>query len=60
MTHRVCRKQADLRDYCPRRQKAGHSYRFAVTATATRLCHVTWRILTDRRDYLPRCPNGNC
>ncbi len=60
MTHRACRKPGDLQDYCLRRQKAGLSYRSAVTATAVKLCHVTWRILTDRRDYLPQRPNGNC
>lgn len=60
MTHRACRKQGDLQDYCLRRQKAGLSYRSAITATAIKLCHATWRILTDRRDYLPHGPNRNC
>lgn len=57
MAHRACYREGDLRDYWLRRQGPGLSQRSAVTATALKLCHLVWRILTDRRDYLPQRPN---
>ena len=59
MAHRACYQEGDLRDYWLRRRGQGLSHRSAVTATALKLCHVAWRILTDRRDYQPQCPTGN-
>ena len=46
-----------LRDYWLRRRGQGLHHLAAVTATAIKLCHVVWRILTDRRDYLPKAPS---
>ena len=59
MAHRACYQEGDLRDYWMRRRGDGLSHRSAVTATAIKLCHVAWRILTDRRDYRPTAPSGN-
>jgi transposase len=56
MAHRACYQEGDLRDYWLRRRGEGLSHRSAVTATAIKLCHITWRILTDARDYQPKCP----
>jgi transposase len=56
MAHRACLKEGDLRDYYLRRKAAGLKHLSAVTAVAIKLGHVTWRILTDRRDYLPQRP----
>ncbi len=58
MAHRACYQEGDLRDYWLRRRSDGLCHRSAVTATALKLCHVVWRILTDRRDYLPQRPNA--
>jgi len=35
------------------RKQDGLSHRSAATAAAVKVCHVVWRILTDRRDYRP-------
>jgi len=56
MAHRACYQEGDLRDYWLRRKGDGLSHRSAVTATAIKLCHVAWRIMTDHRDYLPQPP----
>jgi transposase len=58
MAHRACRNEGDLRDYFLRKKAAGLKHLPAVTAVAIKLCHVTWRILTDRRDYLPQRPTS--
>lgn len=58
MAHRACYQEGDLRDYWLRRRGEGLHHLAAVTAVALKLCHVTWRILTDRRDYLPQPPSG--
>ena len=42
-----------------RKKAAGLQHLSAVTAVAIKLCHVTWRILTDRRDYLPQPPTSS-
>jgi transposase len=49
-------QDGDLRDYWLRKRREGVHHLAAVTATARKLCHVTWRILTDRRDYQPQRP----
>lgn len=58
MAHQACRKEGDLRDYFLRKKAAGLKHLPAVTAVAIKLCHVAWRILTDRRDYLPQRPTS--
>jgi transposase len=57
MAHRACYQEGDLRNYWLRRRGDGLSHRSAVTAVAIKLCHVAWRILTDRRDYRPQTPD---
>ncbi len=47
---------SDLREYWLRRRREGIHYLNIVTAVAAKLARVTWRILTDRRDYLPLRP----
>jgi transposase len=47
------RTEGELRSYYLRRKRAGLHYLAAVTATAIKLTRITWRILTDRRDYVP-------
>jgi len=58
MAHRAAYQEGDLRTYWLRRRAEGLHYLAAVTATAIKLTHVVWRILTDRRDYQPECPGG--
>lgn len=57
MTQRACFQEGDLRDYWLKRRRQGLTHRSAVAATAIKLCHLSWRIMTDRRDYLPTDPN---
>ncbi len=56
MTMRALQQEGDLHSYWLRKRREGVHHLAAVTATAIKLCHVTWRILTDRRDYLPQRP----
>lgn len=56
MAHRACYQEGDLREYWLRRKRQGLSHLEAVTAVAIKLCPVAWRIMTDRRDYLPQRP----
>lgn len=56
MTWRALQQEGDLRDHWLRKRHQGVHYLAAVTAAAIKLCHVAWRILTDRRDYLPQRP----
>ena len=58
MAHRACYQEGDLRDDWLRRRGEGLPHRSAVTAVALKLCHVAWRILTDRWDSLTRRPGG--
>jgi transposase len=58
MAYRACYQEGDLRDYWLRRRGEGLPHRSAVTAVALKLCHVAWRILTDRRDYVTCRPCG--
>jgi transposase len=59
MAHRACYQEGDLRNYWLRRRGKGLHHLSAVTATALKLCHVTWRVLIDRRDYLTVPPTAN-
>jgi transposase len=54
MAMRSLQQEGDLHDYWLRRRRDGTHHLVAVTAVAAKLCHITWRILTDRRDYLPQ------
>ncbi len=56
MAHRACYQEGDLRNYWLRRRGQGLHHLAAVTAVAIKLTHVAWRIMTDRRDYLPKPP----
>lgn len=56
MTLRALQQEGDLQSYWLRKRREGVHHLAAVTATTIKLCHVTWRILTDRRDYLPQRP----
>jgi len=56
MAHRACYQEGDLRNYWLRRKAQGLSHRESVTAVAVKLCPVVWRIMTDRRNYLPQRP----
>jgi len=49
----AARREGELRNYYLRRRREGLHYLSAVTATAIKLCRVVWRILTDKRDYIP-------
>lgn len=57
MAHRAVYHEGDLKNYYRRMKGNGLHHLAAITATAIKLCHVVWRILTDRRDYLPEDPN---
>jgi transposase len=56
MAHRACYQEGDLRDYWLRKKAKGLSHLESVTAAAIKLCPVVWRIMTDRRNYLPQRP----
>ena len=56
MALRACYQEGDLRDYWLRRKGQGLKHLAAVTAVAIKLCPVVWRIMTDRRNYLPQRP----
>jgi transposase len=45
-----------LRDYYKRRRADGKHHLSAVTAVALKLCRITWRVMTDQRDYTPEPP----
>jgi transposase len=45
-----------LRDYYKRRRANGLHHLSALTAVSLKLCRITWRIMTDQRDYTPEPP----
>jgi transposase len=47
-----------LQDYYKRRRAAGLHHISAVTALALKLCRITWRVMTDQRDYSPEPPTS--
>jgi transposase len=53
MAYQAVYQEGDLRTYWLRKKSAGLKHKEAVTAAAIKLCNITWRILTDQRDYLP-------
>ena len=54
MAHRAVCKEGDLRDFWRRKRRQNKHHLVAVTAAANKLCHIIWRIMTDRRDYIPK------
>lgn len=52
MAYQAVYQEGDLRSYWLRKLSEGLTHRAAVTAAAIKLCRITWRILTDKRDYL--------
>jgi transposase len=54
MAQQACFQDGDLRNYYLRRRAQGLGHLATVTAAAIKLCHVIWRIMIDRRDYLPQ------
>lgn len=54
MAFQAVYQEGDIRDYWLRKMADGLTHKAAVTAAAIKLGHVTWRILTDKRDYLPK------
>ena len=58
MAYQAVYQEGDLRSYWLRKLSDGLTHKAAVTAAAIKLCRITWRILTDKRDYLTQgCPN---
>jgi len=53
MAFQASQHEGDLLQFYLRRRKHGQHHLAAVTATALRLCHIVWRIMTDERPYLP-------
>jgi len=57
MAHAAVRQEGSLRDFWLRKREQGLHYLAAVTAAAAKLCRISWRVLTDQRDYVPEgCP----
>jgi transposase len=54
MAHRAVSREGDLRDFWLRKRRQNKHHLVAVTAAANKLCHIIWRIMTDRRDYIPK------
>jgi len=54
MAHQAVCREGDLRDFWRRKRRQNKHHLAAVTATANKLCHIIWRIMTDRRDYIPK------
>jgi len=53
MAHRAIYQEGDLRNFWLRKRSQQKHHFTAVTAAANKLCHIIWRIMTDRRDYIP-------
>ena len=54
MAHQAACKEGDLQDFWRRKRRQNKHHLVAVTATANKLCHIIWRIMTDRRDYIAK------
>jgi transposase len=57
MAYRAVCNEGDLRDFWRRKHRQNKHHLVAVTAAANKLCHIIWRIMTDRRDYIPKSYN---
>jgi len=53
MAHRAVYQEGDLRQYWLRKRAQQKHHLAAVTAVAGKLCRIAWRIMTDKRDYIP-------
>jgi transposase len=53
MAHRAVYQEGNLRTFWLRKRAQQKHHLAAVTAVAGKLCHIVWRIMTDRRDYIP-------
>jgi transposase len=54
MAYRAACTEGDLRDFWCKKHRQNKHHLVAVTAAANKLCHIVWRIMTDRRDYIPK------
>jgi transposase len=54
MAYRATCQEGDLRDFWCRKRSQNKHQLVAVTAAANKLCHIIWRIMTDRRDYIEK------
>lgn len=54
MAHRVVCHESELRDFWRTKRRQNKHHFVAVTAAANKLCRIVWRIMTDRRDYIPK------
>jgi transposase len=54
MAYRAVCNEGDLRDFWRRKHRQNKHHLVSVTAAANKLCHIVWRIMTDRRDYIPK------
>lgn len=52
MAYRALQQEGDLRNFWLKKKRQNKHQLVAVTAVARKLCHVVWRIMTDRRDYV--------
>lgn len=57
MAHRAVCTEGQLRDYWRKKRRQNKHHLVAVTAAASKLTRIVWRIMTDRRDYVPRQNN---
>lgn len=53
MAFQAIYQEGHLRNYWLRKRAQGLKHKAAVTAVAIKLCRITWRIMTDKRNYLP-------
>ena len=54
MAYRAVCTEGDLRNFWRKKHRQNKHHLVAVTAAANKLCHIVWRIMTDRRDYIPK------
>lgn len=52
MAYRALCTEGDLRDFWRKKHRQEKHHLVIVTAVANKLCHIVWRIMTDRRDYI--------
>jgi transposase len=53
MAYHACYQEGDLRTFWLKKRGQGVHHLAAVTAVARKLCHVVWRIMTDKRPFRP-------
>lgn len=54
MAFRATFKEGLLKDYFWKKRKEGKHHLVAITACANKLCKITWRIMTEQRDYIQK------